>query len=124
MSNDKQNSSERELLTRISKALDDSVDRLDAETCHKLNAARQRALAQQKRKTFFTSNWNKAILATAFTVFIAVLVVKPQWPLINEQGVIEEESFEAMELMAAQDALDLYEELEFYTWLADEDVTT
>lgn len=119
MSVDKQKLSEKEFVTQIREALDASVERIDAETRHKINAARKQALAQQKQNTFFASHWGKAGIATALSIFIAILIVKTQLP-----GPIEEEGIEAMELMAAQDTFDMYEELEFYTWLAEEDVTT
>ncbi len=119
MSIDKQKLSEQELVTQIREALDDSVERIDAETRHKINAARQKALAQQKQSTFFALRWGTAGIATALSIFIAILIIKTQLP-----GSIEEEDIEAIELMAAQDTFDMYEELEFYTWLAEEDVTT
>lgn len=124
MSKDKQNSSEQDFVAQISEALDASVDRIDADMQQKLNAARRHALSQQKQKVFLASSWNKAIFATALSILVAVLVVKTQFPSSTEQGLIEEESIEALELIAAQDALDMYEELEFYSWLVDEDVTT
>ena len=119
MSNDKHNINEQEFVAQINEALDASVDRIDAETCQKINSARQRALAQQKPNPFLASNWGKAIFATAVSIFVAVLVVKTQI-----QTSFEEVDLEDMELMAAKDTLDMYEELEFYTWLVDEDVTT
>ena len=119
MSDEKQNVSEQKFVAQVTEALDASVDRIDAETCQKINVARRRALEQNKRKSFFAPTWNKTVLAAALSIFVAVLVVKTQF-----QAPIEEENIEAMELMAAQDTLDLYEELEFYTWLAEEDVAT
>lgn len=119
MSSDKHKLGEQEFVTQVRDALDDSVERIDAETRHNIIAARQQALAQHKQNTFFASSWSKAAIATTLSIFVAVLIVKTQLP-----GSIEEESIESMELMAAQDTLDMYEELEFYTWLADEDATT
>ena len=119
MNDEKQNVSEQKFVAQITEALDASVDRIDAETRQRINAGRQRALEQDKRKPFLVATWNKTMLAAALSIFVAVLVVKMQY-----QAPIEEENIEAMELMAAQDTLDLYEELEFYTWLAEEDVTT
>ena len=124
MSKDKQNSSEQDFIAQINEALDASVDRIDVKTRQKLNAARRNALTQQKQKVFLVSNWSKAIFATALSVFVAVLVVKTHNPFPQGQDVIEEENIEALDLIAAQDTLDMYEELEFYSWLVDEDVTT
>lgn len=124
MNSDKSNQNEQQFVTKVCEALDASVERVNAETTHKIIAARQQALAQQKQNTLFALNWSKATLATALSIFVAVLIVKTQLPTTMKQGAIEEESIEAMELMAAQDTFDMYEELEFYTWLAEEDVAT
>ena len=124
MSEGNKNLSEQEFVAQINEALNASAGRIDAETRQKLNAARRNALSQQKQNLFLSSNWSKAIFATALTVLVGVLVVKTHNPFPQGQGVIEEDNIEALELMAAQDTLDLYEELEFYSWLVDEDVTT
>ena len=119
MSLDKHKFSEQELVAKVKETLDASVERMDAETRHRIIAARQHALAQDKQRTSLIPMWGKAGLATAFTVLVAILVVKTYMP-----ESIDEEGIEAMELIAAQDTLEMYEELEFYTWLAEEDVTT
>ncbi len=120
MNEDKQNLSEQEFVARINQILDASVSRIDAETCQKINKVRQQALAQNsKSKIFFTTSLGKAITVTVLSVFIAVLIVKTQF-----QTTMEDEEIEVLELIAAQDTLEMYEELEFYAWLIEEDATS
>ena len=111
-----QNLSDEKLVSQVCEALDDSVSRINAETSQRIIAARQKALASSPRK--FGSGKFFAVTATAFSIVFAVTIVLTQ---LNQP--IENESVEAIELIASQDTFELYEELEFYTWLAEEDVT-
>lgn len=115
------NENDQQFVKQVCENLDASLERIDAETRHKLITAREKALAQ--RQPIFTFNWSNAAFATAFTVALAILIVTTQLPFTTN-NVLEEEGIEAMELMAAQDTLELYEELEFYTWLAEEDAAS
>ncbi len=116
MSTDEQNVKDEELVSKVCEALDDSVKRIDAETSQRIIAARQQALAKAPKKFAFPKFIVAA--ATAFSILLAVIIVNTQ---LNQP--LESESVEAMELIAVQDTLELYEELEFYTWLVEEDVT-
>ena len=110
-----QNLSDEKLVSQVCEALDDSVNRINAETSQRIVAARQQALASSPRRFFSTKFF--AVTATAFSIFLAVMIVNTQ---LNQP--LENEGVEAIELMASQDTFELYEELEFYTWLAEEDV--
>jgi len=112
------------LISHVRDALDDSVDRIDAETSQKIIAARKNALALNKSKwapkgislpKLFT------VAATAASIFIAVIIVNSQ---LNVPHLDSSGETEALELATTQDSIELYEELEFYTWLAEEDVTS
>jgi len=116
-----QNKKDEIIVSKVCDALDDSVQRIDAETLHRITEARQTALAKAP-KHFSLKNFSMPKLftaaATAMSLFIAVMIVNTQF---NQS--IENESVEEIELIASQDTLDLYEELEFYTWLVEEDGT-
>lgn len=116
MNKNSHNSKDEKLVSQVSDALDDSVNRIDAETSQRLVAARKQALSSTPRKFSMPKIFTAA--ATALSIFIAVIVVNLQF----NQSTISEEN-EAIELAATQDSIELYEELEFYTWLAEEDVT-
>ena len=109
--------SDEKLVSQVCEALDDSVSRINAETSQRIIAARQQALASKPRK--FGSAKFFAITATAFSILLAVIIVNTQ---LNQP--LHDESVEAIELIASQDTFELYEELEFYTWLTEEDVTS
>ena len=103
------------MVSQVCEALDDSVNRINAETSQRIVEARQQVLASSPRK-FFSAKFF-AVTATAFSIFLAVIIVNTQ---LNQP--LENEGVEAIELMASQDTFELYEELEFYTWLVEEDV--
>ncbi len=111
-----QNLNDEKLVSQVCEALDDSVSRINAETSQRLVAARQQALESSPRK-FGTAKFF-AVTATAFSILLAVIIVNTQ---LNQP--LQGEGVEAIELIASQDTFELYEELEFYTWLAEEDVT-
>ena len=113
------NESNQALVEKVCENLDASLQRMDAETQHKLIAAREKALTQ--RASLFTFNWPKAALAAACSVALAILVITTQF---STQSLLQGEGVEVLELTAAQDTLELYEELEFYTWLAEEDAAS
>ncbi len=117
MSNDKQSNQDELTVSKVVDALDDSLQRIDAETSHRITAARQAALAKAPKRFSLPKLFTAA--ATAMSLFIAVLIVNTQFNQAEDP-----ESVEAMELIASQETLDLYEELEFYTWLLEEDVTS
>ena len=112
---------DQQVVKQVCENLDASIERMDAETRHKLIAIRENALAQ--RQPMFILNWAKAAFATVFAVALSILIINTQLPFTADNS-LEEESIEAMELMAAQDTLELYEELEFYAWLAEEDAAS
>lgn len=119
MSDQKDNRNEQEFVSQIREALDTSVKRLDADTRHKIIARRKRSLAKHNEKSSLILLWSKPAFAIVASVLIVLAIVKIQLP-----NTLEQENLEDLEFIVAQDTLDLYEELDFYVWLADEDVTT
>ncbi len=98
-------------------ALDGSVNRIDAETNQRLVVARRNALEQTQKRFSVPKLFTAA--ATAFSILIAVVIVTTQF---NQP--VETEGPQVVELVATQDTTELYEELEFYAWLVEEDVTS
>jgi len=124
MNKDDHNVNDEKLVSHVRDALDDSVNRIDAETSQKIVAARKSALALNESKwTLKRFSMPKifAVAATAFSIFIAVIIVNSQ---LNHPQLDSSGETEAIELAATQDSIELYEEIEFYTWLAEEDVTS
>jgi len=95
---------------------DDSVDKLDAATLSTLNQSRHRALEEAASPRREWMRWAPAA-GVATAVLIAVMVTLP------ESGQIEPmpEAMTDMEILLGEDSLDMYEELEFYSWLDEID---
>jgi len=117
MNKDNSNLNDEKLVSKIRDALDDSVNRIDAETSQRLVAARKQALENSPKWLSLPKLFTAA--ATACSVLIAVVVVTTQ---LNKP--VDTDEVPAIELVATQDSIELYEELEFYTWLVEEDVTS
>lgn len=117
MSKNNHNVDDENVISKVCDALDDSVKRMDADTSQRLVTARKNAL-QHTQKRFSVPKLFTAA-ATTFSILIAVVIVTTQF---NQPVEIEDP--QVIELVATQDTTEFYEELEFYTWLVEEDVTS
>jgi hypothetical protein len=113
---DDHNLNDEKVVSQVCDALDASVSRIDAETSQKIIVARKNALEAAPKGISFPKLFT--VFATALSIFIAVLIVNTQ---LNQP--LTTDAVEAIELVEAQDTFEIYEDLEFYTWLAEEDVT-
>jgi hypothetical protein len=88
---------------------------VDAATASRLNRARQRALAELGRPPLLSvwRRWQPAFVAGAAALALALLVV----PRPTATPAASAEAAADLELMLAEDNLELIEELEFYEWL-------
>jgi len=119
MTTDNHNVNDEKLVSQVRDALDDSVNRIDAETNQRIIAVRKQALASTKSSwlsKIFTPAKIIAASATALSIFVAVFLVNTQLEQTKE--------IDAIEIAGTKDAVELYEEIEFYTWLVEEDVTS
>jgi len=119
MKTENHNANDEKLVSQVRDALDDSVNRIDAETNQRIVAARKQALASTESgwmSKIFTPPKIFAATATALSIFVAVFLVNTQ--------LDQAKQIDAIEIAGTQDAIDLYEEIEFYTWLVEEDVTS
>ena len=102
---------------RLGQRLRDSADEFDAQTRSRLNQARQAALKEIRPRSAWRGAPALAGLATAAVAIIAVSLWQPatQTPQSLVPPGIEEAD---LELLMAEESLDMLEDLEFYTWLA------
>jgi hypothetical protein len=110
----KDNDAKQKLVENIRRVLDSSVDEVDAATQARLAAARRAALAPARHQP----GWLIPAAATA-SIAVALVVGLALWP----EGTGYDESalaIEALPVLGSPDELELYEELEFYQWLAEE----
>jgi hypothetical protein len=108
--------SEEEFLTEVRKTLDRSTESLDPETLRRLRSARFEALERAgagRLSWFRLHRWITAGGLTTITVLalgISLWVGSPvQNPPLRQP--------DDMEILTSQDQLDLYKDLDFYSWL-------
>lgn len=109
-----------EFAARVADRLRESVDSLDAQTRSRLNQARQAALEEMvPRPAWRRSPW----LTGAVTAAVALVAVVMWRPLGNGPQPMAPATLDApdLELLMADENLDMLEDLEFYTWLAAAD---
>lgn len=96
---------------RIRSRLDDSTRDLDAATLSRLNRARQAALAQTTNRS---RSWLPlAALGSACALAVAIAL----WPQPPSPPATAATTADDFPMLAGDDALELYEELDFYAWL-------
>ncbi|MCU0530551.1 MAG: DUF3619 family protein [Syntrophales bacterium] len=109
---------ETRFLGKARQALLASEDRLDAATLARLREARAKAVeaaGEPARGFFRVPNWMRA---GAFATAAAAVIVFAVWvdPPKQELPV---KSVDEFEIVLYADNLELYEDLDFYEWLAD-----
>ncbi len=108
---------EKALVTKIKDQLDQSVEKLDPGVVARLRSARYEALHRQTQRVPWL--WPASGLATACS---ALLVALLWWGSPPKQAPPETaQIIEDVEVLIAADPLDLYEDLEFYGWLAEQE---
>lgn len=102
-----------EQFVQEAKALfDASVDELDAATLSTLNQTRHRALEEAEAPRTRLLRWAPAAGAAA-AVLVAVMVSLPG----PSQVEVMPAAMVDMEILLGEDSIEMFEELEFYSWL-------
>lgn len=107
--------SEDAFLARMREQLRDTETSIDAHTLHRLREARERALAARRR------GWRRSWLAGGLSLAggtalaVALWLHQPPTPVPLEGETVAE--FIAL----GEEDMALYDDLEFYQWLADMD---
>jgi hypothetical protein len=109
-------------LERRSKAVfDDSVEGLDGQTRARLARARNRALARGRRDSI--SRWlpsPRALLPVGATAVVALVALVSWRGPAPESLAPEVAALQDLEMLLAEEELEMLEELEFYTWLEEQ----
>ena len=104
-------------LEESAKALfDDSVARLDAATLSKLNQGRQVALAELADESP-AKQWVRWMPATGVATAALVAIVVLRGPAEVVVPIAADQSITDFEILLGEDALEMIEELEFYSWI-------
>ena len=107
-----------QLVQKLKSTLDQSVDELDVDTLRQLRMARCKAVAASEKKA--RPAWWLPVggLATAATISVLFVTL---WLLPAEQGLKGQvPALEDIALLGDDEALEFYEDLDFYLWLDDE----
>ncbi len=107
-----------EFVARLKKQLDHSVERISPEITRRLQQARQQALHSDKKRPLARNHKKRYRIAWAAS-FAAVFVAAAIY-LALAPGLHDHFEVDALEVLAAEDSLDFYDELAFYEWLAKE----
>lgn len=95
---------------------DDSVERLDAATLSKLNQGRQAALAEMASAQP-TAQWSRWMPATGVAAAALVAIVVLRGPTTVDPLDGSSPTVTDFEILMGDDALDMIEDLEFYSWV-------
>lgn len=109
---------DQQFLHDVKQELDDSCERLDAQTLSRLNHIRHQAI-EGKRPAFYQ---RPLISGGALAFFMLVLAVSFNFNIGNENEMdIALSELENIEILAAEESFELYEDMEFYQWLSMSD---
>lgn len=109
-------------LEESAKALfDDSVTRLDAATLSKLNQSRQAALAELADESP-ARQWIRWMPATGVATAALVAIVVLRGPATTDVPIASDPTITDFEILLGEDALEMIEELEFYSWISIADL--
>lgn len=113
-----------EMLQRLRRTLDDSVDNLDELTRARLQAARKRAVAEAASRPGWL-DWLHAgpIVALPVGVMAVVLVTVLSLQVLRTPPVTIAADAEVLEILATVDELDVLQDMEFYEWLENHEAT-
>ena len=122
----KKDQSEQDFLLQVKKTLDNSSEQIDEITQARLGAARRRAIEAGRSPAAssvrdFLPSWitrHHSLAATAATMILAAALTLTLYP--SRDRMVTTPQLEDLELLSSSDDLDLYQDLDFYLWMEDE----
>jgi len=114
------NETDEKIVVQAKKLFDESVERLDAAALSRLNKGRHAALEQSHggRSGVRWSSWLPAS-GVAAAVLISVMVMRA--PSDDNMPAVVASDFE---ILLQGESLEMFEDLEFYSWLDDVEMDT
>jgi len=111
---------DEKLLKNSKKILDESAESLDAATLSRLNQARQKALGSHTAAFSFKTSWIPASAFASLGIAVTTAWLLTSLPDDTEQFQIAK-VYEDMEMLTSETDLELLEQLEFVSWLVEEE---
>ncbi len=108
--------SEREFVARIRTALDQSIEQLDPGIRSRLRRGRHEALARKAVSSPRRRPWRWGAAMVAATAAATLVLLVPINPRHTQSPLA---AIDDLEMLAASDPLEIYEDMEFYSWLSD-----
>ncbi len=104
---------------RIGQALRQHSDQLDAATRSRLARARSAAIDELRDNRFSWRNRWLPLGAAAAAAVVVALLLSPNSPVPVPDSSTRIEPLEDLDIVLAEDSLELIEDWEFYRWLED-----
>jgi hypothetical protein len=111
------NNVDEQFFNKVKHNLKVKAENLDEKVLFRLQQIRHRVLQdeKEKKKLFFPAvRWIQAGALSTLGVAITLLVI---W-LHSHQATVSFKNPEDFEILSSQDQMEMYEDLDFYTWLA------
>ena len=111
-----ENNSEQQFVSRVRAALDESSEQLEPGIRSRLNRIRHEAVARQKGRRMRRRGWHltAGLAATAAAALLVLLL-----PINRSIEKTPLAAIDDIEILASNDPLEIYEDMEFYSWLSD-----
>jgi len=111
---------DEQFLEKVKQNLNVRTENLDEKILYRLNKMRYQALHEEKekkRKMFPAFRWVRAGALSTLGVAIALMLI---WVHSHHPTLLFKNP-EDFEIVSSQDQMELYEDLDFYKWLAASD---
>ena len=118
MNEPKDNDVNDELATQAKELFDDSVERLDAAALSRLNQGRHAAI-EQRQSGHSAIVWGRWVPATGIAAAALVAVMVMRGPEMDDMPA---DSVTDFEILLEGESLEMFEDLEFYSWLEAADL--
>jgi hypothetical protein len=106
-------------LKKVKRSLDKSEEKIPDATLSRLHRIREEVLKTSEKKNTWALKWIPTpypALATAALVLLAVLISFP-----GDREPTPVNPLDDLEILASNNKIEFYEELDFYAWLSEEE---
>lgn len=109
---------EKGFLQRVKQELDAGVEQLDPVTLARLKSGRMRALEKAHQGGWRFTDIPRWVTAGGFATVTVAVVAVSLWSAAPRRNMVAAHP-EDREIVASREQFDLYDDLEFYRWLAE-----